>query len=122
MISLDYIKFNEFIYICGIHKKSFNYYCSKCGKLSCSECNNLDNHEFAKLGHEQNEYPYLNSVNWFIKLKNHGLLNLKYNKKDCKAVSKNIQIEIEKLIKAVEKEKKKINHLKIKANWRKFLL
>jgi len=107
MISLDYIRFNEFIYICWIHKKSYSYYCSKCGKLFCSECKNLNNHEFTRLNQEQKEYTYLISVNWFIKLKSHGLLNLKYNRKDCKSVSKNIQIELEKLIKTAEKEKEK---------------
>lgn len=115
-LSLDYIRFNEFIYICWIHKKTFDYYCSKCWKLFCSECKNLDNHEFVKLNDEQKEYPYLNSVNWFIKLKNHGLLNLKYNNKDCKAASKNIQIELEKLIKIVEKEKEKKKSFENKNN------
>ena len=108
-LSLDYIRFNEFIYICWIHKKSFDYYCNKCGKLFCSECKNLNNHKIVKLNNEMNkEYPdFLNKTDWFIKIKNHGLLNLEYDKEDCKIVSENIIKELEQLIKTVEKEKNK---------------
>ena len=106
--SLDYIRFNEFIYICWIHKKSFDCYCNKCGKLFCSECKNLDNHEIKKLNYEKTIYPsFFNSIDWFIKLKNQGLLNLDYKKEKCKRVSEIIKIELEKLIKSTEKDKKK---------------
>ena len=120
MISLDYIRFNEFIYICWIHKKSYSFYCSKCGKLFCSECKNLNNHEFTRLNQVQKEYTYLISVNWFIKLKSHGLLNLNYNRKDCKSISKNIQIELEKLIETGEKEKEKNKSFQNRNNLEKF--
>jgi len=120
MTSLDYIRFNEFIYICWIHKKSYSYYCSKCGKLFCSECKNLNNHEFTRLNQEQKEDTYLISVNWFIKLKSHGLLNLNYNRKDCKSISKNIQIELEKLIETGEKEKEKNKSFQNRNNLEKF--
>lgn len=90
-MSLDYIRFNEFIYICWIHKKSFIYYCSICGKLFCSECKNLNNHEFTRLNQEK--------------------------KRIYKSISKNIQIKLEKLIKAMEKEKEKKNLFKIKINF-----
>ena len=104
--SLDYIRFNEFIYICLIHKKSFDSYCSECGKLFCSECKNLNKHNIGKLNCENKEYPkLLNSTDWFLKLKNSGLLNLKYGNKNCASNSEIIKTELEKLIKTLEKEK-----------------
>ena len=99
-LSLDYIRFNEFIYICWIHKKNFGYYCSKCGKLFCSECMDINTHNIVALNNGLNkEYPnILINSNWFMKLKNHGLLNLEIDKIDCKTDSKNKTNEfIEKL-------------------------
>ena len=119
-LSLDYIRFSEFIYICWIHKQNFDCYCRKCGKLFCSECKNLHNHEIIKLNNEINkEYPYiLKSSDWFIKLKNHGLLNLEHDKKECKTISEITIKELNQLIKTVEKGNKKFfeNKNKLKQN------
>ena len=108
-LSLDYLGFNEFIYICWIHKKSFDSYCKKCGKLFCYECKNLNSHEIVQLNNDINKkYPdFLNRVDWFIKIKNHGLLNLEYGKENCKIISEIIKKELEQLIKIVEKKNNK---------------
>ena len=116
-LSLDYIRYDEFIYICWIHKKNFEYYCSNCGKLFCSECNAQNTHEIIKLNNAFNkEYPdILNNSNWFLKLKNHGLINLECNKGDCKTDSEN---ELEKFFKTLEKENNKFieNKKKLEQN------
>ena len=108
--NLDFILFNEICYICCLHKNQFIYYCKKCGKFLCKECNNCDGHELILFEDDkknkkfQEDFIELDNLNWFKKLKNKGCLNLGIFQKYCSNENNRENLGLETLKKKIEEK------------------
>ena len=108
--TVDYIRFNELCYYCGIHRFKLESFCKRCKALFCKKCKFINLHQIIKFKENNNseqKFQIFNKIKWISKLKDAGLLNIGNYEGNCLKISaEEKNKEFNKIISTIEEKKK----------------
>ena len=105
----DYLRYNEILYVCAIHKIKNCFFCENYGNYFCEKCN-IEGHNIVKIKRcediEDKKYSIFKNSNWFMNLIKQGYLNLKFERNIC-FKKNNINEKFEKFKVEISKKENK---------------
>ena len=116
----DYIRFNEILYICSLHKNSYCFFCQNCGKFFCDKYD-TEEHNLVEINkfkeNIEKKYSIFSNSDWFKKLTKEGYFNLRFDRKICVNHNKNRREKFEKYRpRFVNQEEKNENYFRDLSN------